>query len=486
MSHLELTLLHTNDMHGRLEAMARLTSLARRTREAAQAEGRLVFFWDAGDALDRRYRECSLSKGAALGRVLNAMGYSLMTMGNDILLTHGPQAMAELARRLDFPVLAANCRDGWGPMPPGLKETSLVSLPGGLSLGVVGLTAPWGGLYEAFGYRFPDTNEAASRLVRRLRSQGARTIVVLSHLGLEDDRRLAEAVGGVDLIIGAHSHDVLPAGLTHSGVWIAQAGAFAEHLGRIDLSLDRRSGRPVSVSARVIPVPVNEEPDAAVLAAIAEARREAEALAAQPVGELQQALDIDHQDECGIGSLAADALRERMKADIALIVAGQFRRGLPSGVVTLGDMNEVSLSTANPQCTPLRGAQIVAALERGLDSALTETVSHGLRGTPIGRPQISGMQVEFDAGRPVGQRVVRVLVSGEPLSPERTYRVAHTDAETGREIGLLRPEPDQKTEADVPTVTREVLEDYIRRHSPVPAPKGGRWREATSRSVSVE
>ncbi|MCK4899890.1 MAG: hypothetical protein KAS38_13980 [Anaerolineales bacterium] len=90
---INITIFHTNDMHGRLQEIARLSNFARRRRDEVQAEGRRVFFWDAGDAADRRLQLCSITKGAAFSQILNAMGYSLQTMGNAISLPYGPQTM---------------------------------------------------------------------------------------------------------------------------------------------------------------------------------------------------------------------------------------------------------------------------------------------------------------------------------------------------------------------------------------------------------
>jgi 5'-nucleotidase len=470
-----LTILHTNDIHGRPDAMARIGAFARGLRRQAEEAGRAVLLWDAGDPLDRRYRLCSLSKGAALARVLNAMGYDLMTMGNDILLTYGPEAMGELARRLACPVLAANCRDGDGPLAPGLQATSTMRLPDGPVLGVIGLTAPWGGLYECFGYRFPDFVELAAKLAARLRVDGAQAILVLSHLGLSDDLRLAEGVAGIDVIIGGHSHDVLLHGLETRGVLIAQAGQYGEALGCVELTFEKRTGKVVSKQARVEPVPADQAPDPAVIAAMGEAEAEVQDLAARPVGELLGDLSVEYQDECDLGNVAADALRERMQAETALIIAGQFRHGLSAGTLTFGELGEAIVTTANPQRTRVHGRQIVAALERSLDPALTESRPHPLRGTPVGRLQLSGLQVTYADERPIGQRVLQVLVGGQPLATEHTYLLAHTDAETSAQLQLLRLEDDQQTETEVPTVTREVVEAYIRQHSPLAAPQRGRW-----------
>ena len=57
----EITIFHTNDMHGRLELMTRLSTFARKLRYEAEMAGKIVFFWDAGDAADRRIQIFSLT-----------------------------------------------------------------------------------------------------------------------------------------------------------------------------------------------------------------------------------------------------------------------------------------------------------------------------------------------------------------------------------------------------------------------------------------
>jgi 2',3'-cyclic-nucleotide 2'-phosphodiesterase (5'-nucleotidase family) len=363
-------------------------------------------------------------------------------------------------------------------LPEGLREYVRVPLPGGLTMGVIGLTAPWGGAYQIFGLHLPDFCQVAQDLVDRLREGGARPVVVLSHLGLEDDRRLAQAVAGIDLIVGAHSHHRLPEGEVCHGVLIAQTGDYAQALGRVDLTLDPATGYVLDRSAQVLDVPPDQEPDPVVLEAIAAAEREVDSLMAQPLGGLESALDLDHFGECGIGNLAADALRERTGAEVAMVASGLFHAGLPAGTISLGQLDAACFSTANPCLTEVRGAQILTALERGLDPALSQTMHPSFRGTPVGAPHISGMRVEYDPGGERGHRVRRVVVGEEGLDPERLYRLAHTDAETMAEVGYLVLDEDQETKTEVPTILREVIEEYLVRHSPLPRPIGGRWLAA--------
>jgi 2',3'-cyclic-nucleotide 2'-phosphodiesterase (5'-nucleotidase family) len=357
----------------------------------------------------------------------------------------------------------------------GLKEVEHISLSNGMSIGVIGLTASVGNFYELFGLRFPDFCELTKRLVSQLKTGGASLIVVLSHLGLADDRRLADEVSGINLIIGAHTHDKLPEGEVRNGVLIAQAGEYAKSLGRIDLMLDPSTGQVANYRADVLDVPDDTPPDREVLMAISAAEEEVKEIMAQPIGELTELMGQDYFNECDLGNMTADALRTRMRSDIAMVSSGQFRQSLEAGTLTLGQLDAACFSTANPWLSEVRGEQILEALERGLTPTISEVKHPSYRGAPIGIPQISGMRVHYDSNAFREPRVRRVDIEGEPIKPDQIYRLAHTDAETMPEVGYLVLDVGQTVEQEVPTILREVIADYVRGHSPLSAPQRGRW-----------
>ncbi|MEJ2599903.1 MAG: hypothetical protein P8Z00_16335 [Anaerolineales bacterium] len=136
----QITILHTNDMHSHLGAMSRLSTTARSLRKRLEAQGRQVFFFDAGDAADRKERFCSVTKGAAFPRILEAMGYDLQTLGNAISVTYGPQAASQMAQRSAFPVLAANFQEADGSLVAGCQATARIQLTDQVRMGVIGLT----------------------------------------------------------------------------------------------------------------------------------------------------------------------------------------------------------------------------------------------------------------------------------------------------------------------------------------------------------
>lgn len=471
---LRITLLHTNDMHGSLGAMSRLSSVVRRLRRDLEAEGRQVFFFDSGDAADRKLRFCSITKGAAFPRILEAMGYHAQALGNAISITYGPQAAAVMAGRAAYPILAANFLDENGPLVEGFQPAVSFPLTRGQHLGVIGLTVDHPAIYAIFGLHLPEFTAVAHRQCEQLRAQQPGPVILLSHLGIQKDRQTAEAVPEIDVILGGHSHTLLPEGETVNGVLIAQTGDYARYLGRVDLEVDPISGKVLSKQARLIEISEIEPPDPAVEEAVQAAEAEGAHWLAQPLCELADPLPLDHFGECAIGNLAADALRERMGAEVAILSGGLFHRGLPAGRITLGDLDSASFSTANPQLSQVRGEQLLAALERGLDETRMHSTPKAHRGAPMGLPMLSGLQVTLNLQR----QVTAVTVQGRPLEPERLYSVAHTDAEvieTDASFGYLILEPGQLLKVEVPTILREALQDYLIAHAPVHAPQDRRW-----------
>src|SRR5512136_2383839 len=107
-----LTILHTNDMHGRVEQLARVATLARQIRAEVAAAGGYCLLLDAGDAEDTILLESSVTKGSAVMALLRAAGYDRSALGNASPLRYGPQVIPDLAGSLGQPLVCANMLDG--------------------------------------------------------------------------------------------------------------------------------------------------------------------------------------------------------------------------------------------------------------------------------------------------------------------------------------------------------------------------------------
>lgn len=206
-----LTLLHTNDLHGRLDS-GRAAWLAARKAELAPC-----LLLDSGDAVSCGNVDFKWG-GEPIHELMNAAGYDAGALGNrEFHFRTGPQR-AKL-RRARFPILSANLVE-----PPGYggvrSELLLEPLPG-LSVRVFGLTVPMVTAAMAARWlspaRFADPLATAREL---LADRGAAVSVCLSHLGLTRDRTLAAAELPLDLVLGGHSHTATAE--HHGATWVFQ------------------------------------------------------------------------------------------------------------------------------------------------------------------------------------------------------------------------------------------------------------------------
>jgi len=454
-----LIILHANDVHGRIEGLARIATLVETTRRVHPDCA--VLFFDLGDVEDTTNRLSNLTKGVAMHRLLNLAGCDAAVVGNAAILRYGPHIVGEQAADARYPLLLANLRESDGSPLPGVRVSATVRA-GALTLGLIGVTAPLdeghASVYEtAFGARVLPAAPLVREVAAALRQDGADAVILLSHLGLPGDRALAaELQGVVPLILGGHTHNLLPEGERVGDVVLAQAGQYAEHLGRVDLTWDGETLTVADVSVR--PVPPSVTPLRAILDEAAVIEGEVERFLADVVGELAEPLDLVHDRECGVGDFMADVLRERTGAELALVTVGQaVTAPLPAGELRRVTLWDACPSPANPAVTTMTGAQLLSIVARGLDPAFARETPRPLRGAPRGLMHLSGAEV----------RGGTLLVGGEPVQPEREYRVGGTDWELEPDGGYVDREWRLPTTLDTSVILREAVEDYLQRHRPI-------------------
>ena len=235
-----LTIAHINDTHSNLEPVdtglvlagetvkARLGGFARlkTALDEVRASEENVLVLHAGDAVQGTLF-FNVFQGRADIDLLNQLGLDAMTLGNHEF-DKGPGLTGALAARARFPMLAANIDVSGEPALDGRIRPSVVRLFGEQRVGVIGVTTPTTPRITADvgGAVFLPAAPAVAAQVRELLGQGVDRIVVLSHLGFEQDIALAKAVAGIDVIVGGHSHTLLgdPARLAQLG--LTPAGAY--------------------------------------------------------------------------------------------------------------------------------------------------------------------------------------------------------------------------------------------------------------------
>jgi len=462
-----LTILHTNDLHGRALQLARIATLAKEIRAEAEATQGYCVLWDAGDAEDTILLESSMTKGSAVMAMLRSAGYDQAALGNATPLRYGPQAVQGLAEGLKQPLLCANMIDpDTGHLVAGLAPYMIQTF-GQVKVGIIGLTAPMS-IYSVFKLVLADPLAVLPDLIAQVRSLGAQTVMLLSHLGSAVDQQLAQQIAGLDVIIGGHDHAALNPPLVVNDTIVAQAGDYGRFLGRLDLEIDSTTGRIVHHHGELIPVSEDAPLDPDTQMTIEIERDRVQQMMQRVIGELRAPLDWAEDQQCAAGNLLADVLFDWVKgAQVALALAGHWTTGLPAGPVTVSALYASMRSTANPARVELSGEQIVQFLREALKPENAARKPRPLLGVAIGMPHIAGMHVRYD---PESFDLLEVRIGDEPLQLHHKYVVAATDLELYYDFINYLVIPQEQIELEVPTIVPEVLEEYLTKHSPLSAP----------------
>jgi 2',3'-cyclic-nucleotide 2'-phosphodiesterase (5'-nucleotidase family) len=428
-----IVILYTNDLHGAVEpetnggagagesgGLVNLVSLVDELRLEDPERTMLV---DAGDTLQGTYVSNS-SQGQVVVAAMNVAGYDAWALGNHEF-DWGQEVLRARVSQARFPALAANLLDTSSGEPWDGVQPYVIVPVGQAKVAVLGLTYPdTPGINRpenVAGLTFQAAEEAVRRYLPELES-AADLIVVLSHLGYEGDRALASAVDGIDLIVGGHTHTFLePPAMVNEKI-ITQAGTKGRVVGRLELTVDLETGAVKDYDRESVLIPVtddvavvNEEVQALVDAALEAARETMD----QPIGEVARTLQPRRSGEFALGNLVVDAMLaswmgEGHSADIAMHNNGGIRADLPKGPITFGQLYAVLPFDNQLVALDLTGEQILRILEHSVADR-------------AGNMQVAGMAFRFSMSKPVGQRVLEATVGGQPLDPERVYRVVTID-----------------------------------------------------------
>ena len=422
----ELLLLHTNDLHCHylperadwLEgepAIGGFVEIDAWVRALSANMPTLLL--DGGDILtgtpltDLKVRDAN---GGAMLELMEAAGYDAWALGNHEF-DRGDQNLAALIAASKIPVVSSNvvAKTG-GPAYPGLQP-SVVLETGGLKVAVIGATteglthlAPLSVMQRVEVKKAVDTVRAE---LERLAPE-VDLVIALTHLGVEADRALAEAIPELDLIIGGHSHTPLRVEERVNGVPIVQAGSYGRSLGVIRLRVE--DGAIVSFQYQLqdllpgaAPGPASPE-----IAAMVEGyATEIDAVYGVVIGEAKATLGRSWAEESDLGNWVTDALRAFAGTDIGVYNSGGLRADLVAGPITRRSIYEI-LPFGNQVTTfTITGGELQAIL---LANALAA------QSGDKGAIQLSGATVRWreKMGSP---EIVEALVNGKPLDPDATY-----------------------------------------------------------------
>ncbi len=223
---------HTSDLHDHRGFVPRLDALR---------EEKPGLYFDCGDSL--RGSQTVYHRREPVIDELDAGGVTAQAIGNREFHYLYSLLLAR-ARKMHHPLVCTNLLDTKGrPLP--FVRSLILSDAGRPRIHVLGLLImqyPVGSPYEKlFGWRFLDPWDAIAPYAEQMPEGDM--LLVLSHVGLSLDRKLAQRVPRIDLILGGHSHDTLFAPEVVNGVPIVHAGPYGQYVSRTELAYDDAHSR---------------------------------------------------------------------------------------------------------------------------------------------------------------------------------------------------------------------------------------------------
>ncbi|XP_041832486.1 5'-nucleotidase [Melanotaenia boesemani] len=468
----DLVLLHTNDVHARVEetsvhcgkcgsggcfgGVARRATMINRIR----SEGTNVLLLDAGDQFQGTVW-FNFYKGAEAAHFMNKLHYDAMVFGNHEFDNGVDGLMKPFLEKVAFPILGANVKPD-ETLASTFGKTYLpykIFTVDGEKVAVVGYTSRETPALSQPGphVKFEEEVDALQLQVDKLKTLRINKIIALGHSGFTMDKEVAKKVRGIDVVIGGHTNTFLftgpppsietPAGdypfmvTSEEGqkVPVVQAYAFGKYLGKLTVTFDD-DGNVVSATGNPILLNSSIPQDPDILADVEEWKKSLANYSAQVVGKTLVFLNGKSEDcrihECNLGNLICDAMIDnsiRFSRDeqwnhvgACIMNGGGIRTSIDeqtrNGSITMEDLISVLPFGGTFDLVQVKGSTLKKAFEHSVKR-------YGQRSGEF--LQVSGFRVEYDLTKPPGHRVKSLstlctkcrIPQYEPVQDETIYKV---------------------------------------------------------------
>ena len=275
-------------------------------------------------------------------------------------------------------------------------------------------------------WTFGIQEETLQQAVEQARAKGAAIVVLLSHNGMDVDLKLASRVTGIDLILGGHTHDAVPAPVpvkNRAGTTlVTNAGSNGKFLAVADLVV--RDRRLADCRYRLLPVFSDLlEPDRAMTDLIRRLRAPHEARLAEKLAVTEGVLYRRGNFTGTLDQVILDALMEVKSAEIAF--SPGFRWGttlLPGEPITLEDvMNQTAITYPQVTVNELTGEAIKNLLEDVCDNLFNRDPYYQQGGDMV---RVGGLRYRCEPAQKIGARISAMTLAGKPIEAGRRYKVA--------------------------------------------------------------
>jgi len=433
-----LTILHTNDVHGRLESFYYKDSktlsggIARRAAliQSIKNNNKYVLTVDSGDVAQGTLFFKFFS-GIPEMNFMSYIGYDAAVPGNHEF-DRGLDVFAQMLKTAKFPFVCANID---------FKNSADIKLSpyiikdyGDFKVGIIGIVADNLKTKTSASNEFKvlDSIKEAKNFVKKIKPD-VDLIVVLSHQGVEEDIKLAKAVPDIDIIVGGHTHTFLTKAVViknkNHRTLIVQDGELGVFLGRLDLKFVSKHIN--SYDYRLIPVDESIKEDKYLSKQVSGLSYVVHASSSEVIGKINFAIDNNSSDFLNMAGLLVNSAIKQNYPDADIIFQNngglRIKKYIHPGNITKGDIFELFPFDNKPVFAELSGREIKSILEtsatylyKGKDQFLqTKGISYSI--DLSGHPQIMSPDGTKILKR--GNRIRNILINGKPLNYNKYYKI---------------------------------------------------------------
>lgn len=334
----KITILHTNDIHSHLENWPKIRRFLQSEKINLEKQGQTVLTFDIGDAIDRVHPLSEATNGKANIELMNTVKYDAVTIGNNEGIGNSRSQLQHLYDDATFDIILDNVVDGEvDSRPSWATEYKLMETAAGTKIGIIALTAPFPMTYEMNGWESNQIDTVLPELLKKLVGK-VDVIILLSHLGLGVDRKVAQKYPQIDIILGGHSHHLLKSGEIVNDSLLAAAGKWGMYIGEVSVELENHN--ITQKNARVIETESLPE-ISSDQAEIAGYRSRGESmLTSEVITNLPRDLNTSWTQNSELMQAALKAIELGTKTDIAMLNGGLLLKNLQKGVVTKNDLHQ--------------------------------------------------------------------------------------------------------------------------------------------------
>lgn len=380
------SIFYLNDVHGKMTNMERIKTVSDVFDKSPKDENTVRLKLASGDII----LGANFISNMVASKFLNWIGVSANALGNHELDVV-PSRLAELLKNANFKLLAINASVAPTSPMAGKIQKSTIEERDGQKFGIIGV-AP-SDMAERVKLNdsmkdikiddFDTTIRKVQEEVNNLRSKGINKIILLSHSGLKQDKKIAQETEGIDIIIGGHSHEMIKdikqgenLFYSKSGepVVITQAGKDGENVGVLNVEwtddgvLSKVQNNVINTRKfnRTLPsrTAVEEiigKPEILGTVAYADPEPKNRLIANNPHG-----------------NLIADAMRQELGTEIAILNAGNIRGHFDVGKVDSRLINDITPFEDKMLVGSLSEKDIVDALKVGGKSLVSHNSKPGI------------------------------------------------------------------------------------------------------------